>query len=80
MKLLEQNLKPGIYRHFKGGEYELIGIVTHSETLEKMVLYRALYGEKGFWVRPVSMWTETVEKDGLLMHRFTYIGERKREK
>ncbi len=71
---MEQNLKPGIYRHFKGGEYELIGIVTHSETLEKMVLYRALYGEKDVWVRPVSMWTETVEKDGLLMRRFTYKG------
>lgn len=75
---MEQNLKPGIYRHFKGGEYELIGIVTHSETMEKMVLYRALYGEKEVWVRPLSMWTETVEKDGLLMRRFTYIGERKR--
>ncbi len=72
---MEQNLKPGIYRHFKGGEYELIGIVTHSETLEKMVLYRALYGEKDVWVRPVSMWTETVEKDGLLMRRFTYKGK-----
>ncbi len=77
---MELNLKPGIYRHYKGGEYELIGIVTHSETLEKMVLYRALYGEKGFWVRPLSMWTETVEKDGLLMRRFAYIGERKKEK
>lgn len=75
---MEQNLKPGIYRHFKGGEYELIGIVTHSETLEKMVLYRALYGEREVWVRPLSMWTETVEKDGLLMRRFAYVGERKK--
>lgn len=80
MKLLEQNLKPGIYRHFKGGEYELIGIVTHSETLEKMVLYRALYGEKGFWVRPLHMWTETVEKDGIFMRRFTYIGEKNKKR
>ena len=77
---MEQNLKPGIYRHFKGGEYELIGIVNHSETLEKMVLYRALYGEKALWVRPASMWNETIERDGLLMRRFTYIGERKKEK
>lgn len=77
---MEQNLKPGIYRHFKGGEYELIGIVTHSETLEKMVLYRALYGEKQVWVRPASMWTETVEKDGLLMRRFAYIGDKTERK
>lgn len=76
---MEQNLKPGIYRHFKGGEYELIGIVTHSETLEKMVLYRALYGEKDIWVRPISMWSDTVEKDGIFVHRFTYIGERKKK-
>ena len=77
---MEQNLKPGIYRHFKGGEYELIGLVTHSETMEKMVLYRALYGEKALWVRPAAMWTETVEQGGLLMRRFAYIGERKKEK
>lgn len=77
---MEQNLKPGIYRHYKGGEYELIGIVTHSETLEKMVLYRALYGEKGFWVRPAHMWSETVEKDGIFMRRFTYIGEKDKKK
>ena len=72
---MEQNLKPGIYRHYKGGEYELIGMVTHSETLEKMVLYRALYGEKGFWVRPAAMWNETVERDGYCGPRFQYIGD-----
>ena len=57
-------LKPGKYRHFKGGEYELMGIAKHSETLEPMVVYRALYGEGGLWVRPAAMWNETVERDG----------------
>ena len=51
-------LKPGKYRHFKGNEYELIGIATHSETMEEMVVYRALYGEKQLWVRPVEMFFE----------------------
>ena len=57
-------LKLGKYRHFKGREYELIGIAKHSETLEPMVVYRALYGEGGLWVRPAAMWTETVERAG----------------
>lgn len=63
-------LKPGKYRHFKGGEYELIGIAKHSETLEPMVVYRALYGDGGLWVRPAAMWTETVERDGYKGPRF----------
>ena len=63
-------LKPGKYRHFKGGEYELIGIAKHSETLEPMVVYRALYGEGGLWVRPAAMWTEEVERDGYRGPRF----------
>ncbi len=63
-------LKPGKYRHFKGGEYELIGMAKHSETLEPMVVYRALYGEGGLWVRPASMWTEIVERDGYCGPRF----------
>lgn len=67
-------LKPGKYRHFKGGEYELIGIAKHSETLEPMVVYRALYGEGGLWVRPASMWTETVDRDGYHGPRFIYLG------
>ena len=54
------NIKPGKYRHFKGGEYEVIGVGKHSETLEEYVVYRALYGEGGLWVRPASMWNETV--------------------
>ncbi len=66
-------LKPGRYRHFKGNEYELIGVAKHSETLEPMVVYRALYGEGGLWVRPAAMWTEQVERDGYSGPRFTYI-------
>lgn len=69
------NIKPGRYRHFKGNEYEVIGIARHSETMEEMVVYRALYGERGLWVRPASMWNETVERDGKVYQRFTYIGE-----
>lgn len=67
-------LQPGKYRHFKGMEYELIGVASHSETLEPMVVYRALYGEGGLWVRPLSMWMETVEKNGYSGPRFSYIG------
>lgn len=69
------NLKPGKYRHFKGNEYELICVATHSETLEPMVVYRALYGQNGIWVRPASMWTEHVHRDGYSGPRFQYIGE-----
>lgn len=68
-------IKPGRYRHFKGNEYEVLCLATHSETLEPMVVYRALYGERGVWVRPASMWNETVEHDGQTYRRFTYIGE-----
>ncbi|MBR2640278.1 MAG: DUF1653 domain-containing protein [Oscillospiraceae bacterium] len=70
-------IKPGRYRHFKGNEYEVIGTAKHSETLEEMVVYRALYGEFGLWVRPASMWEETVERDGKTYQRFTYIGDSK---
>lgn len=66
-------LAPGKYRHFKGGEYELIGIARHSETLEPMVVYRALYGEGGLWVRPAEMWTEIVDKNGYHGPRFIKI-------
>ena len=57
------NIKPGTYRHFKGNYYEVIGTASHSETMEPMVVYRALYGEGGLWVRPAAMWNELVEKD-----------------
>ena len=69
------DLKLGRYRHFKGNEYEVIAVAKHSETLEPMVVYRALYGERGVWVRPLSMWNETVERDGKAYARFTYIGD-----
>ena len=68
-------IKPGRYRHFKGNEYEVIGTAKHSETLEEMVVYRALYGEFGLWVRTAKMWEETVERDGKTYQRFTYIGD-----
>ena len=68
-------IKPGKYRHFKGNEYEVIGTAKHSETMEELVVYRALYGEFGLWVRPASMWEETVERDGKTYQRFTYIGD-----
>lgn len=70
------DIRPGRYRHFKGNEYEVIGVGRHSETLEDYVIYRALYGEGGLWVRPASMWNETVERDGKTYTRFEYIGEK----
>lgn len=70
-----ESIKPGRYRHFKGKEYEVLGVARHSETEKELVVYRALYGDFGLWVRPVSMWNETVERDGKTFRRFTYIGE-----
>ena len=70
-----ESIKPGRYRHFKGKKYEVLGVARHSETQEELVVYRALYGDFGLWVRPVSMWNETVERDGKTFRRFTYIGE-----
>lgn len=70
-----EQIRPGKYRHFKGGEYRVFCMARHSETGEEMVVYQALYGERGVWVRPASMWNETVERDGKTFQRFTYIGE-----
>ena len=70
-----QEIRPGKYRHFKGKEYEVLGLATHSETREPMVVYRPRYGERGLWVRPAAMWNETVERDGQTYRRFTYIGD-----
>lgn len=70
-----ESIKPGRYRHFKGKDYEVLGVARHSETEEELVVYRALCGDFGLWVRPVSMWNETVERDGKTFRRFTYIGE-----
>ena len=69
------DLQPGRYRHFKGREYELLFVARHSETMEEMVVYRALYGERGVWVRPASMWSEIVERDGKTYRRFTRIDD-----
>lgn len=63
----------GLYRHYKGGEYEVIDTVRHSETLEPMTLYRALYGERGLWVRPAAMFGETVEVEGVTTPRFARV-------
>ena len=69
------DIKLGKYRHFKGNEYEVIGIAKHSETLEEMVIYRALYGDGGYWVRPAEMWNEEINRDGKTFKRFTFIEE-----
>ena len=69
------DFRPGRYRHFKGNEYELICTARHSETEELMVVYRALYGEGGIWVRPASMWNEEITRDGKRFRRFTYVGD-----
>ena len=69
-----QEIKLGKYRHFKGNEYEVIAVAKHSETLEEMVVYRALYGDGQVWVRPATMWNDTVERDGKTYKRFVFIG------
>lgn len=66
-------IQPGRYRHFKGNEYEVIAVARHSETEEPMVVYRALYGDYGLWVRPAKMWNEQIVRDGKMYTRFTKI-------
>ena len=67
--------RPGIYRHYKNLMYEVKGTVRHSETLEPMTLYQALYGEGGLWVRPAAMFQEEVNIDGVVQPRFTWVSE-----
>lgn len=67
------DLALGRYRHYSGKEYEVLGVARHSETLEELVVYKALYGEGDLWVRPLAMFVETVEKDGEEIPRFEYI-------
>jgi len=67
------SLVTGRYRHYKGKDYEVLGIARHSETDEELVVYRPLYGEQGLWVRPLTMFVETVEVDGQLLPRFALL-------
>jgi hypothetical protein len=69
-----EEIKKGRWRHYKGNDYEVLYTARHSETLEPMVVYRALYGEGGVWVRPAAMWRETVTHNGARVPRFTYMG------
>lgn len=71
------NLKVGMYQHFKGGKYRVLGVAKHSETFEEMVVYEALYDNprSKLWVRPLSMFLEEVERDGIKQPRFKYIGK-----
>ena len=69
------DIKPGRYRHFKGSEYQVLGSATHSETGEAMVVYRALYGEGGLWVRPAVMWREWITRDGYSGTSFIFVGD-----
>ena len=75
---IKNNIKNGIYQHYKGNKYEVIGVAKHSETLEDLVVYRALYDNQvsKLWVRPLKMFTETIENDGKEIERFKYIGEK----
>ena len=66
-------MEKGIYKHFRGKEYELLFTAKHSETLEEMVVYMALYGNEDIWVRPISMWNELVEYNGAMVRRFTKV-------
>ena len=68
-------IRPGKYRHYKGNEYEVLGTATHSETGEDLVVYRALYGARGLWVRPLGMFSESVQLETGPVPRFLYIGD-----
>ena len=69
----EETIRPGRYRHFKGREYEVLGIARHSEDESPMVVYRPLYNDSGLWVRPADMWNETVIRDGRTYTRFVRV-------
>lgn len=68
-------MKLGIYQHFKGNRYRVMALARHSETREEMVVYQALYGERGIWVRPLAMFDETLKRDGKTFKRFEFIAE-----
>ncbi|GAM10348.1 hypothetical protein OR1_02637 [Geobacter sp. OR-1] len=71
---MQNKLSPGLYRHYKGGEYQVIGTARHSETDELLVVYRCLYDNDSLWVRPLVMFMETVTVDGTEVPRFAYCG------
>ena len=75
LPLLPTDPKPGLYRHYKGKDYRVVGVARHSETEEPLVVYQALYGERGLWIRPAAMFNETVEVDGKRVPRFARVGE-----
>lgn len=68
-------LLPGCYRHYKGNDYQVLGVARHSETGENLVVYRALYGERGLWMRPLSMFIEQVDVDGVRVPRFSFVSD-----
>ncbi len=68
-------MQTGKYRHFKGNEYNVLFVAKHSETMEEMVVYQALYGERGMWVRPKSMFLEKITRDGKTFSRFEKIDD-----
>ncbi len=70
------NIKPGKYRHYKGKEYQVIGVARHSETQDEYVVYQMLYGNRSLWIRPAAMFLENVEVDGESLPRFQYVGDR----
>lgn len=72
-------IPPGIYQHYKGNNYEVIGVATHSEDENKLVVYRPLYGERALWVRPLEMFTEEVKVNGRSVSRFRFLGEAARQ-
>lgn len=75
MFLMNDKLQLGKYEHYKGKQYEVIGVARHSETLEELVVYRALYGENDLWVRPLQMFLETIEIEGNKVPRFKFVGK-----
>ncbi len=72
---LQYKLKPGIYQHYKGQLYRVIGIARHTETLEESVIYQALYGDYDYWIRPAAMFCETINIDGVITPRFKFVQE-----
>ena len=72
---MPQDVRPGRWRHYKGRDYEVIGLARHSETEEPLVVYRTLYGDFSLWVRPLAMWQETVVVEGRSVPRFAFVGE-----